>query len=53
LEKLRELHAQRDPLYAEIAELIVDTGAQSVGNLTSQIQKLLADAAQRAKHAPA
>jgi len=53
LEKLRELHAQRDPLYAEVAELIVDTGAQSVGTLTSQIQKLLADAEQRTKHAPA
>ncbi|MDH4151030.1 MAG: shikimate kinase [Betaproteobacteria bacterium] len=53
LEKLKELHAQRDPLYAEVADLIVDTGAQSVGNLTSQIQKLLADTARQAKHASA
>ncbi len=53
LEKLKELHAQRDPLYAEVADLIVDTGAQSVGNLTSQIQKLLADTARQANHASA
>ncbi len=52
LAKLKELHAQRDPLYAEIADLTVDTGAQSVGNLTSQIQKLLASHEQSAKHAP-
>ena len=52
LEKLRDLHAQRDPLYTEVAKLIVDTGSQSVGNLTSQIQKLLADAGQQPKHAP-
>jgi shikimate kinase len=43
LARLRELHAQRDPLYTEIADLIVDTGAQSVGTLTTQIQALLAD----------
>jgi shikimate kinase len=41
LARLRELHALRDPLYTEIAELVVDTGAQSVGTLTSQIQALL------------
>lgn len=42
LAKLKELHAQRDPLYSEAADLIVDTGAQSVGTLTTQIQQLLA-----------
>lgn len=41
LARLRELHALRDPLYTEVAELVVDTGAQSVGTLTSQIQALL------------
>jgi len=41
LARLRELHAQRDPLYTEVADLVVDTGAQSVGTLTSQIQSLL------------
>lgn len=42
LAKLKELHAQRDPLYSEVADLVVDTGAQSVGNLTTHIQQLLA-----------
>lgn len=41
LARLRELHAQRDPLYHEIADLTVDTGSQSVGALTSHIQILL------------
>lgn len=41
LAKLKELHAQRDPLYAEVADLVVDTGAQSVGTLTTHIQQLL------------
>lgn len=41
LAKLKELHAQRDPLYSEVADLVVDTGAQSVGNLTTHIQQLL------------
>ena len=43
LERLRELYAQRDPLYRGIADLIVDTGAQSVGTLTTKLQKLLDD----------
>lgn len=41
LAKLKELHAQRDPLYSEMADLVVDTGAQSVGTLTTHIQHLL------------
>ena len=41
LAKLKELHAQRDPLYSEVADLVVDTGAQSLGNLTTYIQQLL------------
>ncbi|MBX3650220.1 MAG: shikimate kinase [Burkholderiales bacterium] len=41
LARLRELHTQRDPFYTEVADLVVDTGAQSVGTLTSQIQALL------------
>lgn len=41
LAKLKELHAQRDPLYSEVADLVVDTGAQSVGALTTHIQQLL------------
>lgn len=41
LSKLKELHALRDPLYSEVADLVVDTGAQSVGTLTTHIQQLL------------
>ena len=44
LGKLRTLHEQRDPLYREVADLIVDTGSQSVAHLTSRIQQLLAEA---------
>lgn len=51
LVKLKDLHAQRDPLYAEVADLVVDTAAQSVGNLTSHIQKLLAELDRSASHA--
>ncbi len=43
LARLRELHAQRDPLYQEVADLTVDTGSQSVGVLTSHILMLLAE----------
>lgn len=53
LEKLKELHAQRDPLYSEVADLVVDTGAQSVGTLTSYIQQLLATPEQSASQSPA
>ena len=44
LGKLRSLHEQRDPLYREVAHLIVDTGSQSVAHLTSRIQQHLTDA---------
>lgn len=40
-EKLRELFAQRDPLYAGIAEFVVDTGRQSVPALVSKVVRLL------------
>jgi shikimate kinase len=43
LGKLRGLHEQRDPLYREVADLIVDTGSQSVAHLTSRIQQMLAE----------
>ena len=40
--KLQELFEQRDPLYREIADIIVDTGNQSVRSLAHRIeQKLL------------
>ncbi|HMM47207.1 MAG TPA: shikimate kinase [Thiobacillaceae bacterium] len=34
LGRLRELYRQRDPLYREIADVIVDTGRQGVGSMT-------------------
>lgn len=34
LARLRELYAQRDPLYREIADIVVDTGRQSVAGMT-------------------
>jgi shikimate kinase len=34
LEKLRELYKQRDPLYREVADIVVDTGRQSVAGMT-------------------
>ena len=34
LEKLRELYRQRDPLYREVADIVVDTGRQGVGGMT-------------------
>lgn len=40
-EKLKELFAQRDPLYCEIADIIVDSGTQSVHALVHQIEEQL------------
>jgi len=33
LERLRELYKQRDPLYREVADIVVDTGRQSVAGM--------------------
>jgi shikimate kinase len=34
LAKLRELYKQRDPLYREVADIVVDTGRQNVTGMT-------------------
>ena len=34
LAKLRELYQQRDPLYREIADIVMDTGRQSISHMT-------------------
>jgi shikimate kinase len=34
LAKLHELYTQRDPLYREVADIVVDTGRQSVAGMT-------------------
>lgn len=39
--KLRELYAQRDPIYCETAHIIVETGKQSAHALVQQIEQKL------------
>lgn len=39
--RLKELFAQRDPLYREIADIIMDSGDQSVHALVHQIEEQL------------
>jgi len=38
---LRELFAERDPLYREVADLVVDTGRQSVTSFARQLKDKL------------
>jgi shikimate kinase len=37
LRKLEELYAERDPLYREVADLVIDTGRQSVQTLAKDL----------------
>ena len=37
LERLKDLHAERDGLYREVADLVIDTGAQSVQTLAADL----------------
>ena len=39
--KLEKLFSERDPLYREIADIIVDTGEQSVGSIVQHLEELL------------
>jgi shikimate kinase len=41
LARLRELHAERDPLYRALADLVIDTGAQSVQLLARELLEKL------------
>lgn len=41
LARLKELYEQRDPLYAEVADLVIHTGKQSVHGLVQQLRKEL------------
>jgi shikimate kinase len=45
LGRLRELYAQRDPLYLEVAHLVVDTGSPSLKSLVLRLQQMLAQRA--------
>lgn len=37
--KLEQLFAERDPLYREIADIIIDTGSQGLGTLAHQLER--------------
>jgi len=37
-ERLQTLYQQRDPLYLEVADMVIDTGGQPVGAIVSQIE---------------
>ncbi|MBL8385884.1 MAG: shikimate kinase [Burkholderiales bacterium] len=39
--RLRQLHAEREPLYCETAHLIVDTGRQSAHHLAGKLEQQL------------
>ena len=41
LAKLEQLFAERDPLYRSIADIIVDTGSQSLGSLAHRLEQQL------------
>jgi shikimate kinase len=41
LAKLEQLFAERDPLYRSIADIIVDTGSQSLGSLAHRLEQRL------------
>jgi shikimate kinase len=43
LRRLRALHGERDPLYASIADLVVDTGRQSVQALARELADRLGE----------
>ncbi len=43
LVRLEELYAIRDPLYREIADLVIDTGRQGVGALVARVLAELPD----------
>ena len=38
---LQQLFSERDPLYREVADIVVDTGSQSVGSLAHKLEKQL------------
>ena len=47
--KLKELYEQRDPLYTQVADLVMPTGKQSVHNLVLQLQQELKRLAETGK----
>jgi shikimate kinase len=43
LQRLKDLYQVRDPLYREVADIVVDTGRQSVHSLTEKLKLQLLD----------
>ncbi len=43
LRRLEDLYAQRDPLYREVADIVIETGRQKVQLLTSRLMEQLAE----------
>jgi len=41
--RLEALFAERDPLYREVADLVVDTGSQSLGSLAHRLEQQLVE----------
>lgn len=41
LARLEQLFAERDPLYRSVADIIVDSGSQSLGSLTHRLEQQL------------
>jgi len=41
LTRLEQLYAERDPLYREVADIVVDTGSQSLGRLAHRLEHQL------------
>lgn len=41
LARLEQLHAERDPLYSSVADIIVDSGSQSVASLVQRVEQQL------------
>jgi shikimate kinase len=52
LAKLKSLYEARHPLYLETADLVLDTGRQSVHCLATRLEQLLADAGVPSVDAP-
>jgi shikimate kinase len=52
LARLEQLFAERDPLYSSIADIIVDTGSQSLGSLTHRLEQQLIERQSAAEGAP-
>jgi shikimate kinase len=52
--RLEQIHAERDPLYCEVADIVVDTGSQSLASLAQRLELLLLEhQANGGKSAPA